>query len=381
MNLTNIVIVEDYKGVNTPELKQTKSVVRELSEEAEDFSLVSCESCEQHVIVSREASFLKSMTKSSFFDRYKQQIDYIEGDNATMIVMYLHEWSVHNLGTFLKIAKNGKVIIFHNKYARKNIFCIESAEEFLSVYKKFKKNIKKEEELKVAYASSKDKDEKKDIQEKRKKLALKIEKARSFINHTLNDPNFYFYLALGRRYTIEYIDSDYLVVNAKEPSMKLLSNAEKADFLESLLKKVLKNQEDEKDLIDRIRPLLKPITISLKFKNLKTMVLYKELRESFGENIIKIDTDNSIDMTDIAPLAPVKPNIAASMIASGSGGKISKEVVIGGETIMIKSVMSRVADRNIVNINGINKTETTYTWKSQLGLFNKLRKEIEVLKD
>lgn len=97
------------------------------------------------------------------------------------------------------------------------------------------------------------------------------------------------------------------------------------------------------------------------------------------EPFINIDLLSSFNMASSAPMAPVKPSIAAAMLASGSGAKLDKEIVINGEPHLLKSAITPIEINETQFIDGMKEESKTFTWEPQLGIFNKLRKEFEIL--
>jgi len=95
-----------------------------------------------------------------------------------------------------------------------------------------------------------------------------------------------------------------------------------------------------------------------------------------------LNISSNIYMTDAIPVAPIKPHIVASLLASGTAGSLDKEVIINeNENASIKSVMLPEETISTVYINGDQVTEKITTWKPRLGIYNKLRKEVEILRD
>lgn len=97
------------------------------------------------------------------------------------------------------------------------------------------------------------------------------------------------------------------------------------------------------------------------------------------EPIINIDILSSINMAGSVPIAPVKPSIAAAMLASGAGAKLDREVIMNSEPYLLKSAITPIEINETQFVDGNKEQSKTFTWEPQLGVFNKLRKEFEIL--
>jgi len=141
------------------------------------------------------------------------------------------------------------------------------------------------------------------------------------------------------------------------------------------------NFETKDDIDEVLEKNIKGIDFGLEVKGINSIWGLNKFHNLINEQIdIKIDL--SLSMENVSPLAPVKSNIAASMVASGAAGKFSKEILINeNEQALMKSVMIQDVTTTKIVVNNVQETVSTFVWKTQLGIFNKLRKEIELYKD
>lgn len=98
------------------------------------------------------------------------------------------------------------------------------------------------------------------------------------------------------------------------------------------------------------------------------------------ESGMEIDIKRTVSMEGSVPMAPVKPAIAAAMLASGIGGKLNKSVIKNNEESLIKTAIAPIQMTETVSVNGIEEVRKTFSWEPQLGQFNKLRKEFIILR-
>lgn len=98
------------------------------------------------------------------------------------------------------------------------------------------------------------------------------------------------------------------------------------------------------------------------------------------ESIKDIDIKRTVSMAGSIPMAPVKASIAASMLASGIGGKLNKSVIRNNEENLIKSAIAPIQITETISVNGIEEVQKTFSWEPQLGEFNKLRKEFVIIR-
>jgi len=112
---------------------------------------------------------------------------------------------------------------------------------------------------------------------------------------------------------------------------------------------------------------------------IKVPVMQGFTKPILDEEVLEVNILTSIDMQDSIPAAPVKPSIAAAMLASGAGGKLDEEIFLEDEPCLIKTAITPIQLTESVDINGVEEVVKTFSWEPQLGLFNKLRKEFQIL--
>lgn len=107
---------------------------------------------------------------------------------------------------------------------------------------------------------------------------------------------------------------------------------------------------------------------------------------SHGISLINNEAVQTVDllamskMVSLPAAAPVKASIAASMLASGNGAKLDTEVVLNGEKCLIKSAITPIEINETQFVDGAKEKVKIFTWEPQLGVFNKLNKEFNILK-
>lgn len=107
---------------------------------------------------------------------------------------------------------------------------------------------------------------------------------------------------------------------------------------------------------------------------------------SNGISLINNEAVQTVDllamskMVSLPAAAPVKASIAASMLASGNGAKLDTEVVLNGEKCIIKSAITPIEINETQFVDGAKEKVKIFTWEPQLGVFNKLNKEFNILK-
>jgi len=336
----------------------------------------------------KDVENLKRFKYSSLSARTKGDIE-VEG-KITLIVNSIEDF-------FINSAISTKFI--NSSIDHKVIFMGEDVEEFYEFLFKFKDNLKslkkikkKLEKMKGKRDSAKDKDIKKLIQEKVKDLNVKLTMAERSCNlQSFKEVLGYSYIAFSQmilKYDIEYISKNMIIIDlnlhndvAEEYYSDTSITASK------LVKKYIKKSLEKKENVlvsDEFDLLIKHISyanFNFHLKSMKTITTFNEIKGFISEQV-DIDISDTISMSDTKPVAPVKPNIAASIVASGSVGSLNKDVLINkDEPAQIKSIMSQDISSIYIIINGIKRMEKIYVWKSKLGIFNKLRKEIEIISD
>ena len=179
----------------------------------------------------------------------------------------------------------------------------------------------------------------------------------------------YHYLSNKYRYITEHSVKDTLILFCEEV-LGFSENDYESSFTE--------NAQEDFNLFE------KEVTytdIHFNIKRMKWIDTFDSVKALINEKVT-LDLSESLSMTDTIPVAPVKPIIAASMVASGSVGSVSREIFVNdGEKALIKSVMIQNIEKTEIIINKERTTEKNYIWKSQLGVFNLLRKEVEIIKE
>jgi len=153
-----------------------------------------------------------------------------------------------------------------------------------------------------------------------------------------------------------------------------------SEVVENFLKVRRDSLKEELTNLDMVKEYLYSSNVDFIFKvpeRASDLFLLKEIKEIEKQEIM-----SNIYMTDSKPVAPIKPHIVASLLASGTAGSLDKEVTVNSnEPAAIKSVMLQDEQVEKVFINGQQVVEKVTTWKPQLGVFNKLRKEVVIYKD
>jgi len=175
--------------------------------------------------------------------------------------------------------------------------------------------------------------------------------------------------------------SDMIYIN-KEAGVLILKINKKAGFTYNDLDKATELAEklkgETKDSLEE--HVLNNISFfsNIEYKlNLPIYVGQMSLLEEEMAN--EIDILSTISMAGSIPVAPVKPSIAAAMLASGAGGKLDKEITHNGESCLIKTAITPIQKTETIKGSGQEDIVTVFSWEPQLGLFNKLRKEFQIL--
>jgi hypothetical protein len=98
------------------------------------------------------------------------------------------------------------------------------------------------------------------------------------------------------------------------------------------------------------------------------------------EEPMELRVDNFVDIDKIVPIAPVKQSILASMLASGTSGKIASSICNNGESCLMKSAMMPIEYVEATVVNGQQIRSIVHSFEPQFGVLNKLRKEFIVYK-
>jgi hypothetical protein len=218
--------------------------------------------------------------------------------------------------------------------------------------------------------------------EKKKSLEEKINRLKSLRNRIKEDLGMGLlmgsYLLNEAFYLMKnvdplYINKDYGLLICKI-NKKANFNYKDFDFLTSLS---ISSKEDKREVKEIINDYIKSFT-NFDFK-IKVPLLQGHMSPILNEEVLEVNILTSIDMQDSIPAAPVKPSIAAAMLASGAGGKLDEEILLDEEPCLIKTAITPIQLTETIEINGIEEVSRTYSWEPQLGLFNKLRKEFNIL--
>lgn len=134
--------------------------------------------------------------------------------------------------------------------------------------------------------------------------------------------------------------------------------------------------EKKKDAKNMLIEHMNPFTFEYKVK-VPVMVGYMDPIKN--EVALEVEFNGTISMAGSTPAAPVKPSIAAAMLASGAGGKLDKSIIIDSEDCLIKTAITPVQTTETIEVNGNEQVVRTFSWEPQLGLFNKLKKEFQIL--
>ena len=94
-----------------------------------------------------------------------------------------------------------------------------------------------------------------------------------------------------------------------------------------------------------------------------------------------VNLSSVIEMSGVVPVAPIKSHIMASIMASGTAGNSNTVVRVRDEDYVIKAIMLPEEELTEVFINGEKIIERTSLFKPKMGIFNLLRKEVEILTD
>ena len=151
-----------------------------------------------------------------------------------------------------------------------------------------------------------------------------------------------------------------------------------AKLLEDQLSKILKIERE--DFLDSLFSN-GGFSCEVRLSHIRSLVAYRDILPSIEESIT-INLDQHFNPKESRSLAPVKPNVLAAMIASGSSGDLHKEVDIdSGEKAIIKAVMTLATATSKTKDfkKDLTRIHTVYRWAPRLGVFNKLRKTVEVL--
>jgi hypothetical protein len=135
--------------------------------------------------------------------------------------------------------------------------------------------------------------------------------------------------------------------------------------------------EDADEAEEKLREYLVPFT-EFDYK-VKVPIMSGFMLPVLDEEVLEVDIAGTVDMAGSVPAAPVKPSIAAAMLASGAGGKLDKGIELDGESCLIKTAITPIQMVETIEMNGQEEVVRTFTWEPQLGLFNKLRKEFQIL--
>jgi len=218
---------------------------------------------------------------------------------------------------------------------------------------------------------------------KREEEIQRLGKRVNLSNFTLDMGINYYLLATLFSYDFIYGANDILILKRKIKGSNKHEGKVKDIFVDFFKKwnSFYENEHSEENLLKVLGKVVKGIDFGFEIKNIYSRYNWSQLSEFVLEEI-DMNIDLEISMEDVSALAPVKPNIAASMVASGAGGRYSKEIMVNkNEPALMKSIMIQKASSQKIVINGVEHTEITYVWRTQLGLFNKLRKEIELIED
>lgn len=246
----------------------------------------------------------------------------------------------------------------------------------------YKKSLNKRDKLQEELLKAK-KEEDKDLIES---LSKKILKNKELVKSTKVGPGSFLIehlLDFGvfnilRGFTPIFIEKDLMILKVSKNMKQGVTKATVEEFL-SCQKSSIDRKLSVKDKLKEILKYRKSGDIAFKYK-LPTLSSQMFLIENLVE-FPDIDISSNIYMTDSQPVAPIKPHIIASLLASGTAGSLDKEVIINGEASSIKSVMLQDEKITEVFIDGEAVTEKISTWKPRLGIFNKLRKEVVIYKD
>ena len=256
----------------------------------------------------------------------------------------------------------------------KNLKLIEKSAKKEKDEKILNEKIKIESSIKdIAEQIKKDVEEMNKLDSKLSDLKVLSNQSKPLIYNLFSD--FTSIFNLMSKYEIVAINNDYdLVVlnigNKKEDS--LLSVKGLSSFVKDIKNKI-KDDKKISQIIFNQWEKTDPIDFKIKLNSLSSrMAKEKTFFEIEDEGMLK----HQVDI-----LAPVKPTIAAAMLASGSTGSFSHEIPIEGENCLIKTVISPVikVSKEISSKNGEETTVTIKTWEPRLGIFNKTRKSFKIL--
>jgi hypothetical protein len=97
-----------------------------------------------------------------------------------------------------------------------------------------------------------------------------------------------------------------------------------------------------------------------------------------NETPLEIELQDLISSVKPA-LAPVKPSIAAAMLATGSGSGLSESMDLDGDDCILKTAIVQTKFIERMSMNGVTINDESIGWEAQLGLFNKTKKSFEIL--
>jgi len=167
-------------------------------------------------------------------------------------------------------------------------------------------------------------------------------------------------------------EHDLIILNInKKNSGSALTISALSNFVDNI-----KNAEKDRDEIVKIIvdqwKKVGPMEFKFKLNAISSKVYEEEtFFDAEEEGLLK----HQLDI-----LAPVKPTIAAAMLASGSTGAFSHEIPIENERCLIKTVISPVVKvSKELSRTGEETIVTIKTWEPRLGIFNKTRKTFKVL--
>lgn len=177
-----------------------------------------------------------------------------------------------------------------------------------------------------------------------------------------------------KNFDIELISKDFLILKLRSHVSQLYSSN---NYLHSLFHKLV--------TYDSMAKSIESLESYLFSDNIGFTYIYPELDSELGvlnevKEIPEISIERSLFIADQVA-APVKPHMIAALLASGTAGDTENDIMINDEPTLIKSVMLPFESSQRTYINGVSCEEKIIGWKPQLGVFNKLRKEITILRD
>ena len=314
--------------------------------------------------------------RTSFFD----EISSVEISGEISFLMTTTSLLKSEVFKVLRSATSGYVILMGPMAQRINRG-IDNFRKSLESYEEAK------EDLELLYTKL-DKAKKEDKEEKVEKISKQILRFKAELKELRKESRasafmIDFFMEAGvfnvfRGFEPIYSAHDVMVLKVLPRMRQGITNSTIGSFL-TCQEESIKKDLSENEVVDLIVSYTRSSEVSFKYE-----VPERQGSLDLLSNISEfpdLTFESSIYMTDARPVAPIRPNIVASLLASGTAGKLDRDVIINEEECTIKSVMLQHDKVSSSYINGEEVTEKISTWKPKLGIFNKLRKEIEILED